>query len=87
MARPRKYSSDAERQAAFRARSGLAEVRLLPETLATLDRIATALDVPRTEVINSMINFALLNRNWSADGLFGKRLPNANEKPKRRVTD
>lgn len=75
MGRPRKYANAAEKQAAYRARYAVVEARLVPETLETLDRIAEALDVPRTEVVNSMINYALLNRNWFTLGLFGKRLP------------
>lgn len=75
MGRPRKYASAAEKQAAYRNRYTIVEARLVPETAETLDRIAEALDVPRTEVVNSMINFALLNRNWFTLGLFGKRLP------------
>lgn len=75
MARPRKYTSAAEKQAAFRQRYVTVEARLIPETAATLDELALKFDVPRTEVINSLINYALLNRNWHALGLFGKRLP------------
>lgn len=75
MGRPRKYANAAEKQAAYRARYAVVEARLVPETVETLDRIAEALDVPRTEVVNSMINYALLNRNWFTLGLFGKRLP------------
>jgi hypothetical protein len=75
MARPRKYQTAAEKQAAYRQRYVLIEARVIPETAATLDKIAAALDVPRTEVLNSMINFALLNHNWHLQGLFGKRLP------------
>lgn len=75
MGRPRKYANAAEKQAAYRARYAVVEARLVPETVETLDRIAEALDAPRTEVVNSMINYALLNRNWFTLGLFGKRLP------------
>lgn len=77
MARPKKYASPAERQKAYRERYVTVEARLVPETAETLDRLAEALDVPRTEVINSLINYALLNRNWFTLGLFGKRLPYA----------
>lgn len=73
--RPRKYASAAERQRAYRQRYVIVEARVIPETAATLDKLSELLDVPRTEVLNSMINFALLNRNWHTLGLFGKRLP------------
>jgi DNA-binding GntR family transcriptional regulator len=75
MARPRKYASAAEKQKAHRLRYVIVEARLIPETAATLDELARLFDVPRTEVVNSLINFALLNRNWHTLGLFGKRLP------------
>lgn len=65
------------RQAAFRERNDVLEIRLTPKTAATLRRMAEYFDVPRTEVVNSLINFALLNRNWFTLGLFGKPLPRA----------
>lgn len=77
MARPKKYATAAERQKAYRSRPAhvIVEARVVPETAATLDKLAHEFDVPRTEVINSLINYALLNRNWFTLGLFGKRLP------------
>jgi len=78
-ARPRKYASAAERQAAYRDRYAVIEIRLVRETADTLDRLASDLDTSRNEVVNSLINFALLNRNWFTLGLFGKRLPRAED--------
>lgn len=75
MARPRKYATEAERQAAYRARYGVIDIRLAMETVETLNALAAHLDTSRNEVVNSLINFALLNRNWATLGLFGKRLP------------
>lgn len=75
MARPSKYATPAERQAAYRARYEIIEMRVVKETGETLTALSKHLDVPRTELINSLINFALLNRNWATLGLFGKRLP------------
>lgn len=77
MARPKKYASAAERQAAFRQRYATVTVRVQAETAQTIAELAKTLDVPQTEVINSLIMFALLNRNWHVLGLFGKRLPRA----------
>lgn len=79
MGRPRKYATPAERQAAYRSREAarVVEVRLVRETVETLDRIAATFDVSRNEVIHSCVNFALLNRDWFKQGLFGKRLPYA----------
>jgi len=73
--RPKKYASSAERQAAYRARWPVIEVRLPPQQAKTLDKLAKYFDVPRTEVAYSLINFALLNRTWFIEGLFGKSLP------------
>lgn len=75
MGRPRKYATASERQAAYRNRYAVVNARVTKETADTLDKLADQLDVPRTEVINSMIIYALLNRNWHTLGLFGKRLP------------
>lgn len=75
MARPQKYATASERQAAYRARYEVIEIRVVKETGETLTALAQHLDVPRTELVNSLINFALLNRNWATLGLFGKRLP------------
>lgn len=77
MARPRKYATPAERQAAYRNRYATPTIRVLKETDDTVRDIAAQLDVPATEVYNSLINFALLNRNWRQLGLFGKMLPRA----------
>jgi len=75
MARPRKYASDAERQAAYRARYCVIDARIPCETRDTLDKIALAHDVPRTEVINAVINHGLLNYAWlSGAPLPGRRL-------------
>jgi len=78
MARPKKYANAAEKQAAYRDRYSVVSVRVLPATVETLDKIAEATDSTRNEVINSVIMFGLLNRNWLTLGLFGKRLPRAN---------
>ena len=75
MARPPKYATAAERQKAYRERYEIIEMRVVKETGETLTALSAHLDVPRTELINSLINFALLNRNWATLGLFGKRLP------------
>lgn len=77
MARPTKYASAAERQAAYRDRYAVMEFRVVKETGETLDKLAAHLYVSRNELVNSLINFALLNRNWAQLGLFGKRLPYA----------
>lgn len=77
MARPPKYASAAERQAAYRDRYAVIDIRVAKETAETLEELAKHLSTSRNEVVNSLINFALLNRNWATLGLFGKRLPYA----------
>jgi len=78
MGRPKKYATAAERQAAHRARYKYVTVRVTEETADTIARLSETFDEPQTEVINSLIVFALLNRNWFTVGLFGKRLPRSN---------
>lgn len=82
MGRPRKYATDAERQAAYRARYCEVIGRVSCDTEDTLNKIANLHDVPRTEVINSVLMFGLLNYPWlSGVPLFGKRLPRLSGSP------
>lgn len=78
MARPKKYATPAERMAAYRARWAIRTYRLEAETDATIKKLAEFTDASESEVVDSLIKFALLNRNWFTLGLFGKRLPRAN---------
>jgi len=78
MGRPRKYANDAEKQKAFRERYATINVRTEKDTKDTIARLAEFTDTSEAEVVNSLIKFALLNRNWFTVGLFGKRLPHAN---------
>ena len=73
--RPRKYASDAERQAAYRERYAVLSVRLKPETAATLERISEALDIPRADVVADLIAFALANRpDMHIRGLYSRSI-------------
>lgn len=78
MARPRKYASAAERQAAYRAREAhrLIEIRLPPTIVETLDRISAQRDISRNELIYSMLLVSLWQHNWTEKPLEG-RLPRA----------
>ena len=78
--RPKKYASAAERQAAFRERYPTINVRTEPHIKGTVRKIAEEFDVSEAEVINSLIKFALTNRNWQSQGLWGKKLPHAGAK-------
>jgi hypothetical protein len=73
--RPRKYASDAERQAAYRSRYPMLEFRAEPNTTETLTRIAETLDINRSELLLSMVKFALANHDWARFGLTHKTLP------------
>ena len=66
--RPKLHATPAERQAAHRAKRNVRSVPL--GTMAdSIDSIAAELDRPVSEVIESMLRFALMNRNWKLTGL------------------
>lgn len=73
--RPRKYESAAARQAAYKARAEMLEFRAEPKTAATLTSIAEELDISRSELLLSMVKFALTNHDWARFGLTHKTLP------------
>jgi len=62
--RPRKYATDAEKQAAYRDRYAVFQIRLKRETAETLESICASRDIPRTDLVADLIVFALANRNW-----------------------
>jgi len=73
--RPRKYASDSERQAAFRARNVMVEFRAENKTADTLNKIADEIDVSRSDLVLSMVKFALTNHDWARFGLTHKTIP------------
>lgn len=75
MARPKKYATAAEKQAAYRSRYAVIDVRVKTETLETLDALSEAMDMPRTEVVNQLLQFALANRAWHTAPRFTSMLP------------
>lgn len=79
MGRPRKYASDAEKAKAHRERWVIKSFRTEKDTAETIAKLAEFTDESEAEVINSLIKFALLNRNWFTLGLFGKRMPRADD--------
>jgi hypothetical protein len=78
MGRPKKYATDAERQQAYRERWAVKTFRMDKDKAATLERLARELDASESEVLDSLVTFALLNRNWFTLGLFGLRLRREN---------
>ena len=79
--RPRKYASDAERQAAFRSRASMVEFRADEKTAEKLTEIADTLDISRSDLLLSMVKFALTNHQWARFGLTHKTLPRYEENP------
>ena len=75
MARPKKYATPAEKQAAYRDRWAIKTIRLEKTTGDTIERLSAEFDASESEVVDSLVKFALLNRNWFTLGLFGRRLP------------
>lgn len=74
--RPKIYASPAERQAVYKKNRHVRSVAL-GKYAQTIDSIAKELDRPASEVIESLLRFALVNRNWKMTGL----LPRNGEKP------
>lgn len=75
MGRPRLYASAAEKQKAFRERYVVRDIRIKTETDATISRLCESMDLPRSEVVNQLLQFALTNRAWHILGTFTKLLP------------
>lgn len=78
MGRPRKYASDAEKQAAFRNRYPVRSIRFDPGVFETLEKLSVMFEESLPEVVNQMCKFALTNHNWETLGFTFKRLPRAN---------
>ena len=75
MGRPRLYASAAEKQKAFRARYVVRSIRIKSETDETLLRLSETLDLPVSEIVNQLLQFALTNRAWHVLGTFTSLLP------------
>lgn len=73
--RPRKYASAADRQAAYRARNEMLEFRAEAATAKTINDIANTLDTSRSDLLLSMVKFALTNHDWARFGLTHKTIP------------
>lgn len=89
--RPRKYASDAERQAAYRARleaTGVVQIstRFERKTAETLERVSASNLVPVGELVRQMVLFALANRDWYVDRLYARPLTKQANDDRRRAT-
>lgn len=84
--RPRKYASAAERQKAYAERYARVSARFSNETAQTLERISANTGMPVAELINQMVLFALVNRNWYSDSRFVRPLTEQARDDRRRAT-
>lgn len=71
--RPRVHSTNSKKTIAYRTRNVRIDVTVPPPLANTLTEISSDLDCSRNVLLNSLVRFALLNRNWRVLGLFGKR--------------
>lgn len=71
--RPPVHASAAARKAAYRAEKARIDYTDKPAIAATLEEIAAELDCSKNELMQSLVRFALTNRNWKQVGLYGAR--------------
>ena len=67
------HASAAARKAAYRAQKARIDYTDKPAIAATLEEIAAELDCSKNELMQSLVRFALTNRNWKTLGLYGAR--------------
>lgn len=67
------HASAAARKAAYRATKARIDFTDKPEIASTLAEIAADLDCSKNELMQSLVRFALTNRNWKQVGLYGAR--------------
>jgi hypothetical protein len=67
------HANAAARKAAYRAEKARIDYTDKPAIAATLEEIAAELDCSKNELMQSLVRFALTNRNWKTVGLYGAR--------------
>lgn len=67
------HPSAAARVRAHRAKLSRLDIAIKPEIADTIAQISEMLDCSRNELLNSLIRFALTNRNWKQVGLYGAK--------------
>lgn len=70
MGRKKIYADDAARVAAFRAKGARLDIAVTDELNATLQKIAEHFEVSKSDVCNSLLRFALTNRDVYKVGLY-----------------
>lgn len=71
--RPALHATSAARKRAYREKVTRLDVAIKPEIAETIADISEQLDCSRNELLNSLIRFALTNRNWKQVGLYGSK--------------
>ena len=71
--RPALRANGAARVRAHRAQQARLDVTFKPEIADTIKQISGELDCLANELLNSLIRFALTNRNWRQVGLYGSK--------------
>lgn len=69
--RPAKHASAAERQAAWRAANAVKTFRLDGKLAGTIAALASQYEVDQTHVLNNLLRFALVQRDWKRLGIGG----------------
>lgn len=67
------HATAAARKVAYRADKARIDFTDKPAIVATLAEIAADLDCSKNELMQSLVRFALTNRNWKQVGLYGSR--------------
>lgn len=67
------HADAAARGRAHRSRLARLDVTIKPEIADTIARTSDVLGCSRNELVNSLIRFALTNRNWQQVGLYGSK--------------
>ncbi len=83
--RPAKHASAAERQKAYRAANKVKTVRLDGKLAPTIAKLAEQFETTETHVINNMLRFALVNKNWTQTGIGGWDISDARLKTGKRA--
>jgi hypothetical protein len=71
--RPPVHTDDAARVRAHRAKLARFDYTDKPEIAEIIAEIASQLGCSRNEALQSMVRFALTNRNWKQVGLYGAK--------------
>ena len=71
--RPRVHASDSGRVAAYRKTHVRLDLVLSQDLGSTIDDLSLYLDCSKNELVGSLVRFALTNRNWRVQGLYGRQ--------------